>query len=211
MKRWAAALVALVASACGGISVHNPLKPLPPASTTAVTPAAPQPAGAAAMVLALPDLGSGWTRIAADTRSVGLQEAITGDPVHLKRIERHAYRSGYEAMFGGENRLALQSRALVWSTRAKAQRIYAVGLRKLARATPRLRRRAAPAGTPGSGFVLFTGRIPVGSRRVRAYFGVWLHGTVIGTVLMVGRGASGSVVVNYARLEDEKIARALGR
>jgi hypothetical protein len=201
---------ALALAGCGG-ELPGMADPSTVPESTAPSPVQALRAAAATpkdLVLASSDIGGGWTVVPSETKALSVDEAVKDDSAALRKIERPAYRSGYQVVYVNAQGDGAASQAYRYANPAVARRIYRLGLRDVARKNPAYKPMKAPPGAP-QGVSMFRGtdKTPHGST-VPLYIALWVRGRDIGCVLVLGKGTSPKLLVDLARKQDQRMAAA---
>jgi hypothetical protein len=204
--RWLVALLLpLALAACGasGAGSSSVTAELPVATTTPkVALAKPQD-----LVLTPVDMGGGWTLVPSQTKAISLKEAVKGDPAPLLRIERPAYRSGYQVLYANFQSDGAVSQVYRYANATVAQRIYDLGVRYEPRRDPGFKPVKAPAGAP-PGIAMVRGTTKQNGHTVPVYGAYWLRGRDIATIALFGKGASLELLAQLATKQDQRITAA---
>jgi hypothetical protein len=203
--RWLVALLLPPAlAACGGSGTgSSSIAPqLPVANTTPkVALAKPQD-----LVLTPVDIGEGWTLVPSQTKAISLKEALKGDPAPLLKIERPAYRSGYQVLYANFQSDGAVSQVYRYANPTVAQRIYVLGVRYTRRDFG-FKPVKAPAGAP-PGMAMFRGTTKQNGHTIPVYGAFWLRGRDIATIGLFGKGASLELLAQLATKQDQRITAA---
>ena len=204
-----AVVLPLALAACGGSGTGSSgVSPEPPAAATT-----PKVALAAAtpkdLVLAGSDVGDGWTVVPSETRAITVAEAVDGDSAALLKIERPAYRSGYEVLYTNpQKKRVAASQVYRYANPTVARRIYRLGLRDVARRNPGYKPMKAPPGAP-HGVSMFRGTVKTKTAgTVPLYVAFWLRGKDIGCVFVIGKSTSPLLLALLASKQDQRMAAA---
>jgi hypothetical protein len=200
-------LIAPALAACGGGGAATSKTPtgLPlKATSLETTPRAP--ADPEELVLNSDDLGDGWILVPAQTKAISLQEALKGDRPEMAKIERPAYRSGYQALYANLKKDGVLAQIYRYASPALARRIFLAGLRSAPREKG-VKAIPTPAGAP-TGAHVFRGAVKQDGRSVPAYLIGWQRGTDIATVFVLGSGVSATQAAGLARKQDRRMELA---
>jgi hypothetical protein len=208
MGRRAVLLITVIPllAACGGGGAGTSTPTGLPLKATTLQAPPPQAADPEELVLNSDDLGAGWIPVPSQTKAISAAEALKGDPAALLKLERPAYRSGYQALYANPENLGVLATIYRYSSAAAARGIFAAGIRY----TPK-ERGVKALGSPGggpTGLRLFSASTKQEGHSVPAYVGMWQRGGDIATILVVGKGASAGQVVSLARKQDRRMALA---
>jgi hypothetical protein len=205
-SRWLVALVLpLALAACGGSDTTS-------SGVSPVAATTPQAALSAAtpkdLVLASGDLGDGWTLVPSETKAISLSQAVKDDPAPLLKIERPAYRSGYQATFTNVQNDGAGSQIYRYADPTVARSIYELGVRYRPVIDPGFKPMKAPEGAP-AGVAMYRGtdKAKDGSK-LPIYAAMWLRGRDIGVVVVVGKGTSPLLLALLVRRQDQRMAAA---
>src|SRR6478609_9721598 len=114
-KLWALAvpLAAFALAGCGG-GTSAPSMHLAPPGDAQIT-------HAKTVVLAVSDIGNGWVTVRKDTKTIGLGKVTKGDPASLKMLEKHSFRSAYQALYANNFGNGVLATVDAWDTHEHAQ------------------------------------------------------------------------------------------
>ena len=160
------------------------------------------------LVLALGDVGDGWALVPSESRAVSVDDAVKGDSAALLKIERPAYRSGYQVLYTNSRSDGAVCQVYRYANPTVARRIYRIGLRDVPRRNPNWKPMKAPPGM-AQGVSTFRGTEKArDGRSVPLYIAVWLRGRDIGGVIVFGKGTSPELLARLARKQYQRMAAA---
>jgi hypothetical protein len=200
-KLWALAvpLAAFALAGCGG-GTSAP-------STHFAPPGDAQITHAKTVVLAVSDIGNGWVTVRKETKTIGLARVAKGDPAPLKKLEKHSFRSAYQALYANNFRNGVLATVAAWDTHEHAQQVATGWGRQFARKL-HAHRLSAPAGVPTDTFTMWGGRIPQNGRQVPLFAAQWVHNNAVVSVVMFGEGVHQRDLQGIITLQNGKLENA---
>lgn len=198
IKRLALIPLLLIAAGCGSASSAGTAPP----TTTSTTPK-PQPVDPSQLVLTLGEVPVGNITLGDHTGRLSFAEAAKNDPAALKRVERRAYKGGYEAMFVSAAGSSIYSAVAQFSSEHVASLADGAWVRE---GRTSLHATSRPLGHKlGGHATLFSGSTEVNGTQVSVFGVQWRRGSTLAVVMTIGRGASTSQAEHLATLQDVKL------
>lgn len=194
----------VLAAGCGGTS------------STATTSAPAQPSSSGLFVTADPqdlilqpgDVGGDWFAIPSQTHSVSLAQSMKGDSASLRKVERGAYRSGYQGLYTDGKKDGVLVGAFTYSNSAVALQVADSWSAQNAAQITHAKLLRPPASVVDGRVSAWQGETKQGNGMVPVYVVMWSHGNAIGGVFLFGDKTSAAQAYRLASGQDARLAAA---
>jgi hypothetical protein len=194
----------VLAAGCGGTS----------STATTSTPAQPSPSGLFVtadpqdLILQPGDVGGDWFAIPSQTHSVSLAQSMKGDSASLRKIERGAYRSGYQGLYTDGKKDGVLVGAFTYGNPAVALQVADSWSAQNAAQITHAKLLHPPASVVEGRVSAWQGETKQGNAMVPVYVVMWSHGNAIGGVFLFGDKVSAAQAYRLASAQDARLAAA---